>query len=105
MRSSAIAITTITMPGEDGERRIRVEPARDDVAEALAADQARDHDHREREEDRLVDGEEQHPPREREPHLEEHLPRRRAHRLGRLDGVRGTPRIPSAVMRIAGGIA
>ena len=54
---------------EERERRVRVEAARDDVAEALAADQPGDHDHREREEDRLVDGEEQHPPRERQPHL------------------------------------
>ena len=47
------------------ERWVRVQAARDDVAEALAADQSGDHDHREREEDRLVHGEQEHPARER----------------------------------------
>ncbi len=74
--------------GEERERRIRVEPGVDDGTEPAAADQAGDHDHREREEDRLVDPEQQHPPRERELHLREHLPARRAHRRRRLDGVR-----------------
>ena len=91
---------------EQRERRIGVEAARDDVAEALAADQPGDHDHREREEDRLVHREQQHSARERKPHLREHLARRRAHGLGRLDRVApATPRMPSAVIRIAGGIA
>ena len=79
---------TIAMPAEDRERRVRVQAARDDRAEPAAADQARDHDHREREEDRLVDAEQQHAPGERELHLAEHLPARRAHRRGGLDGVR-----------------
>ena len=40
-RSSAIAMTTMTMPARMRERRVGVQAARDDVAEALAADQAR----------------------------------------------------------------
>ena len=76
-------------PGEDCERRVRVEPVRHDVAEPAAADQAGDHDHREREEDRLVDAEEDHPAGERKLHLPEQLRPRRAHRARRLDGVHG----------------
>ena len=60
---------TITKPREDRERRVRVQAARDDGAESAAADQAGDHDHREREEDRLVDAEQEHAPGERELHL------------------------------------
>ena len=74
--------------GEQCERRVGVEAARDDVAEPLAADQSGDDDHRQREEDRLVDGQEQHPSRQREPYLREHLRRRGAHRERGLDGVR-----------------
>ena len=87
-RSSAIAMTTMTMPARMRERRVGVQSADDDVAEALAADQPGDHHHREREDDRLVHGEQQHPARERELYFREHLRARRAHRLGRLDRVR-----------------
>ena len=73
---------------EDRERRVRVDAARDDGTEAAAADQAGDHDHREREQDRLVDAEQQHPAGERELHLRQHLAPGRAHRCGSLDGVR-----------------
>ena len=58
---------------EHRERGVRVEPVRHDVAEPAPADQPGDHDHREREQDRLVDGEQHHPPRQRQLHLEERL--------------------------------
>jgi hypothetical protein len=74
--------------GEDGERGVRVETVRDDVAEPAAPDQACDDRHRQREEDRLIDAEEEHSPSEGQLHLREHLPPGRPERLGRFDGVR-----------------
>ena len=76
------------------------------AAEASAADQARDHDHREREQDRLVDAQQEHSPGERELHLAEQLPVGSAPiDVAASTVFSGTPRIPSAVIRTAGGIA
>ena len=73
---------------EERERRVGGEPVRDDVAQAGAADQPGDHDHREREQDRLVDRQQQHPPCERQLHLEDRLPPRCAECQRGLYGVR-----------------
>ncbi len=91
--------------GEERQGRIGVQAARHDVAEALAADEAGDHDHGEREEDRLVD---------RRSSIRRASGRRTF--LSVCAGVEpiataastvfvATPRMPSAVMRMAGGIA
>ena len=68
-------------PGDERLGRIGVEAARDDGAETLAADQSRDHDHREGEQDRLVHRQQEHAAREWELHLQQCLRTRRAERL------------------------
>ena len=73
--------------GEDRERGVRVETARHDCAEPASADEARDHDHREREQDRLVDAEKNQSASERQLDLAEQLRSRRAQRGRRLDRV------------------
>ena len=75
-------------PCEDRESRVRVQSARHDVSEPLAADQPGDHDHGEREQDRLVDAEQQRPPCQRQLHLLQNLALGRSHRLRGLDRVR-----------------
>ncbi len=75
--------------GEQREGRVRVEPVRDDVAESLPADQTGDHDERQREHDRLVEGEEELATRQGELDLEEGLPGGGAERLRSLDRLGG----------------
>jgi hypothetical protein len=65
-------------PGEDRQRRVRVQAVGDDVAEPAPPDQARYHDEREREHDRLVDGQQELPAGERQLDLEQRLRRRGA---------------------------
>ena len=97
---------TIANPPRMRQRRVRVQAARDDGAEPAAADQARDHDHREGEQDRLVDPEQQHAPGEGELHLGQHLAAAWSPSTAAASTVFvATPRIPSAVMRTAGGTA
>ena len=90
---------------EQRERRVRVEPVRHDVAEALAADQPGDDHQRQGEHDRLVDRQQELPAGERELHLRERLPARRAERLAASTVSCVTLRMPSAVIRTAGGTA
>ena len=74
---------------KDRKRRVRVEAVRHRGAEpAFGVDQACDDDHREGEEDRLVDRQEQQAARERQLHLPEHLAFRRSERGRRFDRVR-----------------
>ena len=87
-RSSAIAMITIATPAKIAKTGSVYRPFVTASPRPCAADQPGDHDHREREEDRLVDREQQHPPRQRELHLRQHLPPGRAERRRRLDRVR-----------------
>ena len=73
---------------EDREGGVGVEAVRDGVTKPRAADQAGNHDHRKREQDRLIHREEKHPPRERKLHLRQHLPPCCPESSRRLDGVR-----------------
>ena len=78
---------TITDSGEDRERRVREQAGVHDGAEPTASDEPRDDDHRQREEDGLVEAEEEHASRHRKLDLQEHLATGGTHRRRRLDGV------------------
>ena len=96
-------MTTITIPARIARRGVRVQAARHDVAEALAADQPGDDDHRESEQDRLIDAEEQRPSCERQLHLLQDLVASSSPVACAASTVfPETPRMPRAVIRIAG---
>ena len=98
-------MTTITIPARIASAGFENSPELPTAPSPASPDEPRDDHHRQREQNRLVEAEEKHPPRHGELHLQEHLAARCSHRGSRLDRVHRHP--PDAQCRDAntGGIA